>query len=147
MSIVSKLKTKLNPSLNPLYRILRTLNFRRCVTRAGFEKVKGAPSADMLECVINSGFVAENLHMMSTSSASALMPASKSSMYRFMSRDSHGSFQQLSMNVAYEAFRKIDDFSSKRERDRFAFVIDDSVLQFEKAKAMELCTWTFDHNE
>ncbi len=93
----------------------------------------------MIEGIINSGLVADNLHMMSTSSAAALMPACESSMYRFMDKESGGSFQQLSMNLAYEAYKQIDNISSEREKERFALVFDDSVLEFDKAKAMELC--------
>ena len=147
MSILAYTGTKIKHSFNPLSKLLQKLQFKRCVTRAGFKKTKGAPAHEMIEGIINSGLVADNLHMMSTSSAAALMPACESSMYRFMDKESGGSFQQLSMNLAYEAYKQIDNISSEREKERFAFVFDDSVLEFDKAKAMELCTWTFDHNK
>ena len=109
MSILAYTGTKIKHSFNPLSKLLQKLQFKRCVTRAGFKKTKGAPAHEMIEGIINSGLVADNLHMMSTSSAAALMPACESSMYRFMDKESGGSFQQLSMNLAYEAYKQIDN--------------------------------------
>lgn len=146
MSILQNFSAKSQPVINPLNKFFKKLQLKRCITRAGFKKKRGPSANDMIIGAISSGFIAENLHAAATSSAGNLLPVCESSMYRFM-EGTNGNWEQLSLNVAHEAYKKIDSLNSNREKNRYCFVFDDSVLEYPKAKKMELCTWTFDHNE
>lgn len=146
MSILQNFSDKSQPVINPLNKFFKKLQLKRCITRAGFKKKRGPSANDMIIGAISSGFIAENLHAAATSSAGNLLPVCESSMYRFM-EGTNGNWEQLSLNVAHEAYKKIDSLNSNREKNRYCFVFDDSVLEYPKAKKMELCTWTFDHNE
>jgi len=78
----------------------------------------------MIIGAISSGFVARNLHVAANSSVKALLPACESSMYRFM-EGTNGNWEQLSLNLAHEAFKRIDVLNSNREKRRYCFVFDD----------------------
>ena len=146
MSILQNFSDKSQPVINPLNKFFKKLQLKRCVTRAGFKKKRGPSANDMIVGAISSGFIAENIHAAANSSASKILPVCESSMYRFM-EGTNGNWEQLSLNIAHEAYKKIDSLNSSREKNRYCFVFDDSVLEYPKAKKMELCTWTFDHNE
>ena len=146
MSILQNNSKESQCYVNPLNKFFKKLQLKRCITRAGFKKKRGPSANDMIIGAISSGFIAENLHAAATSSAGNLLPVCESSMYRFM-EGTNGNWEQLSLNVAHEAYKKIDSLNSNREKNRYCFVFDDSVLEYPKAKKMELCTWTFDHNE
>ena len=146
MSILHNNSKESQPFINPLCNLFKKLQLKRCITRAGFKKKRGPSANDMIIGSISSGFIAENLHAAATSSASKILPVCESSMYRFM-EGTNGNWEQLSLNIAHEAYKKIDSLNSSREKRRYCFVFDDSILEYPKAKKMELCTWTFDHNE
>ncbi|MDY6465893.1 MAG: transposase [Succinivibrio dextrinosolvens] len=146
MSILQNYSEKSQSFLNPLCKLFKKLQLKRCIARAGFKKKRGPSVNDMIIGAISSGFIAENLHVASNSSAGNLLPVCESSMYRFM-EGTNGNWEQLSLNIAHESYKNIDTLNSNREKSRYCFVFDDSVLEYPKAKKMELCTWTFDHNE
>ena len=146
MTILQNISGKSQRFINPLSALFKKLQLKRNIARAGFKKSRGPSANVMVIGAICSGFIAENLHAAKNSSASSILPVCESSMYRFM-KGTNGNWEQLSLNIAHEAYKNIDALNSNREKSRYCFVFDDSVLEYPKAKKMELCTWTFDHNE
>ena len=105
MSILQNNSKESQCYVNPLNKFFKKLQLKRCITRAGFKKKRGPSANDMIIGAISSGFIAENLHAAATSSAGNLLPVCESSMYRFM-EGTNGNWEQLSLNVAHEAYKK-----------------------------------------
>ena len=74
MSILQNYSEKSQSFLNPLCKLFKKLQLKRCIARAGFKKKRGPSVNDMIIGAISSGFIAENLHVASNSSAGNLLP-------------------------------------------------------------------------
>lgn len=70
------------------------------------------------------------------------MPSGRSAAYGFLAKP-EGSWNSLLMNAGAAAAKWA--FKADKENN-CCLVFDDSVLQHSGARAMELCTWTHDHN-
>lgn len=143
MTILHQSKTQSNHNFSPLDGAAKGLKVKRALLRAGFKKERGADAYDMFMGVVNSRLIGENLWRADHSSARVILPASKSSMYRFMSRYT-GNWERLAVIIGAEAVKY---FKTLNDTDDTCFCLDDTLTEHCGAKAMEGCTWVHDHND
>ncbi len=133
------------PSIDGVYKIMRLGNAAR---RAHFRKsrwgdAREASPLSMIKGLVQSAFIAPTLSKAHASSETApLMPSGRSAAYGFLAKPA-GSWNSLLMNVGAAAAKWA--FKADKENN-CCLVFDDSVLQHSGARAMELRTWTHDHN-
>lgn len=134
-----------DPSIDGVYKIMRLGNAAR---RAHFRKSRWGDARetsplDMIKGLIQSAFIAPTISRAFASGETApLMPSGRSAAYGFLAKPA-GSWNSLLMNVGAAAAKWA--FKADKENN-CCLVFDDSVLQHSGARAMELCTWTHDHN-
>lgn len=134
-----------DPSIDDVYKIMRLGN---AVNRAHFRKsregdAREASPLSMIKGLVQSAFIAPTISKAYASSETApLMPSGRSAAYSFLAKP-EGSWNSLLMNVGAAAAKWA--FKADKENN-CCLVFDDSVLQHSGARAMELCTWTHDHN-
>ncbi len=128
---------------SPFIHVARELQFKRCIYLAGFKKVRGPSSHDMIMAMLDSILMGKNLRQTGMSSLGCMLPTSPKSLYAFM-QGNYGNWQKLAFNVGKAAMKKTAAWDDKND---FCIVVDDTILEYANARHMEGCTYTYDHNQ
>lgn len=117
--------------------LLKVAGFRK---RAGY----GASVSELLFSVLSSCFYDSNktIHGNYSSTKKSNICTSKSSLYRFLS-NSHNNWRKLILLLSQRVIHRVASLSDSDRK--LCFVIDDSMLQRNKGKEVELMARIYDH--